>query len=79
MKTSFVPRPDVGPAWSESCEYLDKRQVAHRLGVSVRTIDTLMKARKVPYLKLTRKLVRFRRQDVDDYLARHFRIKAVGE
>lgn len=79
MKNTTLPRPDAGAGLNESPEYLDKQMFAHRLGVSTRTIDALMKARKVPYLKLTRKLVRFRRQDVDDYLARNFRVNAVGE
>lgn len=49
-------------------EYEDKRQLAARLGVSVRTIDNLL-ARGLPHVKLTRKLTRFPRVAVDEWLA----------
>ena len=49
-------------------EYENKRQLAARLGVSVRTIDNLL-SRGLPHLKLTRKLVRFPRAAVDEWLA----------
>ena len=49
-------------------EYEDKRQLAARLGVSVRTIDNLL-VRGLPHLKLTRKLTRFPRAAVDEWLA----------
>jgi len=48
-------------------EYENKRQLAARLGVSVRTIDNLL-LRGLPHLKLTRKLVRFPRAVVDEWL-----------
>jgi len=49
-------------------EYEDKKQLANRLGVSVRTIDNLL-LRGLPHLKLTRKLTRFPRAAVDAWLA----------
>ena len=49
-------------------EYENKRQLAARLGVSVRTIDNLL-TRGLPHLKLTRKLTRFPRAAVDQWLA----------
>jgi excisionase family DNA binding protein len=63
----------------DSPAYLTKQQLADTLGVSVRTVDALMSRRKLPYLRLTRKLVRFRREDVDEYLRRCCRVAAVGE
>ena len=50
-------------------EYDDKRQLAARLGVSVRTIDNLL-VRGLPRLRLTRKLTRFPRAAVDEWLAK---------
>ena len=79
MKKTEVPRPDIGAGLTDSPEYLTKKQLAHRLGVSIRTIDSLMRAKKLSYLKLTRKLVRFRKEDTDHYLARNFRVNAVGQ
>lgn len=49
-------------------EFETKRQLAARLGVSVRTIDNLL-ARGLPHVKLTRKLTRFPRVPVNEWLA----------
>jgi excisionase family DNA binding protein len=48
-------------------EYENKRELAARLGVSVRTIDNLLN-RGLPHIKLTRKLTRFPRSAVDQWL-----------
>lgn len=60
-------------------DYETKSQVARRLNVSKRTIDNLMRQRRLPYIKLTSKLVRFPRVDVDAFLAQNFRVKAREE
>jgi len=49
-------------------EYESKRQLAARLGVSIRTIDNLL-ARGLPHIKLTRKLTRFPRVPVNEWLS----------
>jgi excisionase family DNA binding protein len=49
-------------------DYENKHQLAARLGVSVRTIDNLLK-RGLPYVRLTRKLLRFPRVATDQWLA----------
>ena len=49
-------------------EFETKKQLATRLGVSVRTVDNLL-LRGLPHLKLTRKLTRFPRVAVDAWLA----------
>jgi predicted DNA-binding transcriptional regulator AlpA len=48
-----------GAGQTPAREYEDKKQLAARLGISVRTVDNL----------LTRKLVRFPRVAVDEWLA----------
>ena len=77
MKTT-VPQPESG-AGLDSPGYFNKQQVARHLNVSKRTIDSLMRARKLPFIRLTRKLVRFAKADVDTYLAKHHRVNAIGE
>jgi len=57
-------------------DYETKSQVARRLNVSKRTMDNLMRQRRLPFIKLTSKLVRFPRADVDAYLAPNYRVKA---
>jgi excisionase family DNA binding protein len=66
MKENNLPAPE--PAMPEVRDYENKRQLASRLGVSVRTIDNLM-VRGLPHIKLTRKLTRFPRGPVDEWLA----------
>lgn len=57
-------------------DYETKSQVARRLSVSRRTIDNLMRQRRLPFIKLTSKIVRFPKAEVDAYIARHFCIRA---
>ena len=59
-------------------DYETKSQVARRLNVSRRTIDNLMRQRRLPFIKLTSKIVRFPKAEVDAYLAQHFQINARG-
>ena len=62
-----------------AADYETKAQVARRLNVSKRTIDNLMRQRRLPFIKLTSKIVRFPKSEVDAYLARNFCIKASGQ
>jgi excisionase family DNA binding protein len=63
-------KPEAGAGDTATPEYMDKRQLAARLGVSERTICNLM-ARGLPYIALTGKLRRFPRRAVDEWLASH--------
>lgn len=60
-------------------DYETKSQVARRLNVSRRTIDNLMRQRRLPFIKLTSKIVRFPKTEVDAYLTRHFHFNARGQ
>jgi excisionase family DNA binding protein len=62
--------------FSESPDYETKVQVARRLNVCVRTIDNMMKQRRLPFIKLTSRIVRFPKAEVDAYLAGNCRVKA---
>jgi excisionase family DNA binding protein len=53
----------------EKDELLTKEAVAQWLGVSSRTIDHLMATRALPFLRLGRRTVRFRREDITQHLA----------
>jgi excisionase family DNA binding protein len=76
MDTSMNPEPNQITALPD---YETKSQVARRLNVSRRTIDNLMRQRRLPFIKLTSKIVRFPKTEVDAYLARHFHINARGQ
>lgn len=60
--------PENGAGQTPAPEYETKKQLAARLGVSVRTIDNLL-LRGLPHVKLTRKLTRFPRVPVNEWLA----------
>jgi excisionase family DNA binding protein len=62
-----------------SADYETKSQVARRLNVSRRTIDNLMRQRRLPFIKLTSKIVRFPKIEVDAYLAQQFHMNARGQ
>jgi len=66
MSTKQIP--ETGAGQPPAPDYENKRQLAARLGVSVRTIDNLL-VRGLPHLKLTRKLIRFPRAAVNEWLA----------
>ncbi len=54
---------------------MTKEELAHYLGVTVRTIDNYMRHRRLPFLKIGR-AVRFDRQRVEEALGR-FEVKEV--
>jgi excisionase family DNA binding protein len=54
----------------------DKRAVAQRYGVSTRTVDRWVAERRVPYLRLGRRCVRFVWRDVEAALSR-FKIQEI--
>jgi excisionase family DNA binding protein len=60
-------------------DYETKSQVARRLNVSSRTIDNLMQQRRLPFIKITSKIVRFPKAEVDAYLTRQFQINAIDQ
>ncbi len=66
MSTIQILEPTV--VHSNPKDYESKKELAARLGVSIRTIDNLL-TRGLPHIKLTRKLTRFPRVAVDEWLA----------
>lgn len=69
MITDNDMQPVSGAGQPSEPEYESKQELATRLGVSTRTITTLMAA-GLPYIALTSKLRRFPRRAVDDWLSR---------
>jgi excisionase family DNA binding protein len=68
MTTIETPETANAAGHSNPKDYESKQELAARLGVSVRTIDNLLKC-GLPYLRLTRKLIRFPRVAVNEWLA----------
>jgi excisionase family DNA binding protein len=65
MTTKAMTEPEASP--DSQREFESKKQLAARLGVSVRTIDNLL-AKGLPFIRLTSKLIRFPRVAVDQWL-----------
>ena len=57
-------------------EFITKDDVSSLLQVSNRTVSELMAAKKLPYYRFNARLIRFKKQDVLDYLERTFRVQA---
>ena len=53
--------------------YIDKREVARRIGRTVRTVDTMMAKGLLPYFKLG-KTVAFKWSEVDAHIQANFRV-----
>jgi hypothetical protein len=50
--------------------FLTKKDVARKVGVSLRTIDTWMRRKKIPYLALSARMVKFHWPSVETALFR---------
>jgi len=61
-----------------SDQLLDKKQLAERLNLHVRGVESLMKARKIPFMRVSNKIVRFSWPRVEAALA-GYEIKAIGK
>jgi hypothetical protein len=57
--------------------FLSKQELALTVGVCPRTIDNLMAQRKIPFIRLSARLIKFNLERVKDALAR-YEIKEVG-
>ena len=55
--------------------YINKRELAKRLGRTVRSVDTYL-SKGLPHYKFMGKSVGFKWSEVDDYLRTHWRVGA---
>lgn len=56
--------------------FWNKQQVAHQLGVSVRTVDNLVARKALPFCRLGGKLIRFPREAVMEHIRRNLTVRA---
>jgi len=59
------------PATKTAAGLLTDQQLAAELAIEPRTLRLWRNTRGLPHLKLTSRVVRYRRADVDGWLARH--------
>lgn len=68
----------TGAAAQIEPELLTKTEAAQLLGCSVRSIDNMMRQRRISYVKLTAKMVRFPRREILQHVREHLTVHAVG-
>jgi len=59
-------------------ELLTKAEAAHLLGVSTRSVDNMMRQRRISFVKLTAKMVRFPRREILQHIREHLTVHAHG-
>jgi excisionase family DNA binding protein len=59
-------------------ELLTKAETAQLLSVSTRTIDNMMRQRRISFVKLTAKMVRFPRKEILKHVHENLTIHAYG-
>ena len=78
---SFAPGNGVnttnGSGPSLGCHFLSKQELALAVGVSPRTIDNWMAQRRIPFIRLSARLIKFNLERVKTALGR-YEIKEVG-
>ena len=77
-KTIPLGSTDLKPhlATDESELYIDKKELAAILNVSQRTIESWVWRRKIPYIALSRRCVRFKLRDVMRSLESQYSVRA---
>jgi len=68
-----------GPAAQQiEPELLTKAEAAQLLGVSIRSIDNMMRQRRISFVKLTAKMVRFPRREILRHIRENLTVHAQG-
>ena len=74
--TSKIPHP--ARRHTIEPELLTKAEAAQLLGVSIRSIDNMMRQRRISFVKLTAKMVRFPRREILQHIREHLTVHAQG-
>jgi excisionase family DNA binding protein len=73
-----IENPVPGSAAQIEPELLTKVEAAQLLGVSIRTIDNMMRQRRISFVKLSAKIVRFPRREILQHIREHLTVHAQG-
>lgn len=76
MAANAISAP--GSAAQTEPELLTKPQAAQLLGVSTRTIDNMVRQRRISYVKLTGKIIRFPRREILQNIRENLTVHAFG-
>jgi excisionase family DNA binding protein len=73
-----IENPAPGSAAQIEPELLTKAEAAQLLGVSIRSVDNMMRQRRISFVKLTAKMVRFPRREILQHIREHLTVHAQG-
>jgi excisionase family DNA binding protein len=73
-----IENPAPGSAAQIAPELLTKFQVAELLGISTRSVDNMMKQRRISFVRLSARMVRFPRREILQHVHEHLTIHARG-
>lgn len=59
------------PGYADLDRYVSKQEVMIRYGISERTLQSWIRTKKIPYLRISAKAFRYRLADVEKALARY--------
>ena len=76
--TNNINQTAPGSAAQIEPELLTKAEAAQLLGVSIRTIDNMMRQRRISFVKLTEKMVRFPRREILRHIRENLTVHAQG-
>lgn len=76
--TNTTNQTAPGPAAQIEPELLTKAEAAQLLGVSIRSVDNMMRQRRISFVKLTAKMVRFPRREILQHIREHLTVHAQG-
>ena len=79
LPAAGITYPEPPSALPVLPDLLDKCGVAQLLHVTPRTVENLMQAGKLPYIRITQKIVRFEKSVVLAHLRDRFSVRARGE
>jgi predicted DNA-binding transcriptional regulator AlpA len=73
-----IENPVIGTASKIEPELMTKAETAHLLAVSTRSIDNMMRDRRISYVKLSAKIVRFPRREILKHIQENLTVHAQG-
>ncbi len=73
-----IENPAPGSAAQIEPELLTKAETAQLLGVSIRSVDNMMRQKRISYIKLTAKMVRFPRREILRHIRENLTVHAQG-
>ncbi len=73
-----IENPAPGSAAQIEPELLTKAETAQLLGVSIRSVDNMIRQNRISYIKLTAKMVRFPRREILRHIRENLTVHAQG-